>query len=78
LTVSRAWKYTSGFCAVPRTNGCVGVERPAPVSAHQIVVDHRANVSSEISSILFTSCEVRKPSKKWTNGMRVRSVAAWR
>jgi hypothetical protein len=26
---------------------------------------------------VLTSCEVRKPSKKWTNGTRVRSVAAW-
>ena len=25
---------------------------------------------------MFSSCEVRKPSKKWTNGTRVRSVAA--
>jgi hypothetical protein len=25
----------------------------------------------------LTSCEVRKPSKKWTNGTRARSVAAW-
>ncbi len=27
--------------------------------------------------MVFSSCEVRKPSKKWTNGTRVRSVAAW-
>ena len=26
---------------------------------------------------MFTSCEVRKPSKKWRNGTRERSVAAW-
>ena len=25
----------------------------------------------------FTSCEVRKPSKKWRMGTRVFSVAAW-
>ena len=29
------------------------------------------------SSILATSCEVRKPSKKCRNGTRARSVAAW-
>ena len=28
--------------------------------------------SSESSSIVFSSCEVRNPSKKWTNGTRVR------
>ena len=32
--------------------------------------------SSESSSIVFSSCEVRNPSKKCTNGTRVRSVAA--
>ena len=26
---------------------------------------------------MFSSWEVRKPSKKWTKGIRVRSVAAW-
>ena len=26
---------------------------------------------------MFSSCEVRKPSKKWTNGTRVRRVATW-
>ncbi len=31
--------------------------------------------SSASSAILFTSCEVRKPSKKWTNGTRDASVA---
>ena len=30
-----------------------------------------------MSSTVFSSWEVRKPSKKWTNGTRVRSVAAW-
>src|SRR5512140_3274420 len=34
--------------------------------------------SSSVScSILRTSCEVRKPSKKWRNGTRASSVAAW-
>ena len=33
--------------------------------------------SSSVSSATFaTSCEVRKPSKKWMNGMRDSSVAA--
>ena len=27
--------------------------------------------------MVATSCEVRKPSKKWRNGSRLRSVAAW-
>ena len=30
-----------------------------------------------MSSTVLSSCEVRKPSKKCTNGTRVRSVAAW-
>jgi hypothetical protein len=33
--------------------------------------------SSLRASIFATSCEVRKPSKKWRNGMRESSVAAW-
>ncbi len=33
--------------------------------------------SSSSSSIFATSCEVRKPSKKWTNGTRLFSVARW-
>ena len=32
--------------------------------------------SSVSASIRDTSCEVRKPSKKWMNGMRDASVAA--
>ena len=37
-----------------------------------------ARTSSSVScSILFTSCEVRNPSKKWRNGTRASSVAAW-
>ena len=37
-----------------------------------------ARMSSSVSrSILFTSCEVRKPSKKCRNGTRHLSVAAW-
>ena len=27
--------------------------------------------------MVFSSCEVRKPSKKWMKGTRERSVAAW-
>ena len=37
-----------------------------------------ARTSSSVScSILFTSCEMRKPSKKCRNGTRASSVAAW-
>ena len=37
-----------------------------------------ARTSSSVScSILFTSCEMRKPSKKWRKGTRASSVAAW-
>ena len=32
--------------------------------------------SSSSTAILLISCEVRKPSKKWRNGIRARSVAA--
>ena len=37
-----------------------------------------ARIWSWLSSVsLLTSCEVRKPSKKWMKGMRDSSVAAW-
>ena len=32
---------------------------------------------SERMQIFATSCDVRKPSKKWTNGTRDWSVATW-
>ena len=35
-----------------------------------------ASCSSLIFVSVFSSCDVRKPSKKWTNGIRARSVAA--
>ena len=43
-----------------------------------LFVDHRRGCLRSLStSILFTSCEERKPSKKWRNGTRASSVAAW-
>ncbi len=33
--------------------------------------------SNESSSIFWTSCELRKPSKKCRNGRRASRVAAW-
>ncbi len=34
----------SGFCAVPRMNGCSGFNATRAMGADQIIVDHRANV----------------------------------
>ena len=67
----------SGFCAVPRMNGRSGDRdraRCARTSSSEISA--RTSSSSSIS-IVWSSCEVRKPSKKCTNGTRVSSVAAW-
>ena len=75
LAASRAWKKTSGFCAVPRTTGASGVmprDRKATMSSSRISA---AMSSSESVAILSISCEVRNPSKKWRNGTRDRSVA---
>ena len=74
---SRAWKKTSGFCAVPRTTGASGViPRARKASTSSSRTSARMSSSSS-SAILLISCEVRKPSKKWRNGIRARSVAAW-
>ena len=74
---SRAWKKTSGFWAVPRTTGASGV-MPRPRKARTSSSRTSARMSSSSSTaILLISCDVRKPSKKWRNGTRARSVAAW-
>jgi hypothetical protein len=63
----------SGFCAVPRSNGLVGREGPAAMP-DLLFVDQGGCRRRSASSILATSCEVRKPSKKWRNGTR---PSAW-
>ena len=73
---SRAWKNTSGFCAVPRTLGRFGVRlrnRCASRSSSEI---KSISVESGITAIFDTSWDVRKPSKKWRIGTWARSVAA--
>jgi hypothetical protein len=55
-------------------DGAVGGQGAGAVFAHQVIVDHRAQVV--VFRIRFlTSCEVRKPSKKCRKGMR---VSGWR
>ncbi len=77
LQASRAWKNTSGFWAVPRTTGVSDV-RPRRRNARRSSSRIRARRSSGSRvAILLTSWLVRKPSKKWRNGTRARSVAAW-
>ena len=76
LHASRAWKNTSGFCAVPRTTGASELsprDRKARRSSSRISA-RRSSASR--TAILLTSWLVRKPSKKWRNGTRLRSVAA--
>ncbi len=66
----------SGFWAVPRMYGRSG-ESPRPRWSRTSSTGTSArSSSSETSSIVFSSCEVRKPSKKCTNGTRDSSVAA--
>ena len=64
-----------GFSAVPRSAGR-SESAHAPVLAHFILDIRLLRSSSSISSIFATSCEVRKPSKKWRNGTPHSSVAA--
>jgi len=76
LAASRAWKKTSGFCAVPRSFGAFGLRarrRCSEMSSSSIIA---LMASSLIASILEISCDVRKPSKKCRNGIRLRSVEA--
>jgi len=58
---SRAWKKTSGFgpCREP---GMFRSEGPLAMLADQLLVEHCRQSSSVNCSILFTSCEIRKPS----------------
>ncbi len=77
MQASRAWKKTSGFWALPRRIGRSGLSarsRWALTSWSGIMARRSSGVSC---SILLTSWEVRKPSKKWRNGTRASSVAAW-
>ena len=46
----------------------VGGQGPFAMRPDEVVVD-------EVARITFTSCEVRKPSKKCKNGTRLSSVA---
>ena len=70
LTASRAWKNTSGFCAVPRMLGASGVNpaRYRCSATNSSLIIARITVSSLSNSILEISCEVRKPSKKCRKG----------
>ena len=74
---SRAWKKVSGFSAVPRRFGASGVMprlRKARMSSSRTSARRSSSVSS---SMVLTSWLVRKPSKKWRKGTRLRRVAAW-
>ena len=66
----------SGFCAVPRSTGWSGVSARARCAATASASISPRRSSSPRIAILETSCEVRKPSKKCRNGMRVSRVAA--
>ena len=68
---------TSGFCAVPRMKGRSGDSARWRCARTSSSGTSARRSSSESSSIVLSSCEVRKPSKKCTNGTRVESVAAW-
>ena len=77
LAASAAWKKVSGFSATPRITGASGVrprDRWASTSASRTSARSTSGLNR---SIVFSSWLVRKPSKKWTNGTRVRRVAAW-
>jgi hypothetical protein len=76
LAASRAWKKTSGFWAVPRSTGRLGFSA-ARRCRDQLLVDQRAQVVVVEQRDLVDLVEVRKPSKKWRNGTRDSSVAAW-
>ena len=64
LQASRAWKNTSGFCAVPRIIGRSGLSALCRKSIRYLSSTIARIVSSPMGRILPTSCEVRKPSKK--------------
>ncbi len=77
MHASRAWKKASGFWAVPRSTGCSGSSARLRWAAIASSFTIARSCSSDSSAIFATSCEVRNPSKKWMNGTRARSVAAW-
>jgi hypothetical protein len=77
LAASRAWKNTSGFWAEPRSTGRSGVSPRSRCSWIFAASTSCSRSSGASCSILATSCEVRKPSKKCRNGTRASSVAAW-
>jgi hypothetical protein len=77
LLRSRDWKNTSGFWAVPRSTGCSGDRARARWAATRWSSIIARTVSGSTATILATSWEVRKPSKKWITGMRPARVAAW-
>ena len=76
MPASRAWKKTSGFCAVPRSTGRSGLSARCRWAETSSSRSRKRRSSSLKSSILRTSDEVRKPSKKCRNGTRASSVAA--
>ena len=75
LDASRAWKKTSGFCAVPRTTGASEVMPRARKASTSASRTSARRSSGSRTAILLTSWLVRKPSKKWRNGTRLRSDA---
>jgi len=76
LARSRDWKKTSGFCEVPRSTGCSGDSARARCAATWVSSIMARTIAGSSATIFATSCEVRKPSKKWISGMRPASVAA--
>ena len=62
---------------MPRIVGCSGSRARARKASTYLSSIISRIVSIGISSIFWTSCEVRKPSKKWRNGTRLSSVDAW-
>jgi hypothetical protein len=77
LAASRIWKKASGFWAVPRTTGRSGVSALSRKSRIASSGASARRSSSDSRLMLWISCEVRNPSKKWMNGMRARRVATW-
>ena len=64
----------SGFWAVPRWQD-ERVERSGTERLQRVAVEHRGQRrASSISSIFWISCEVRNPSKKWSE--RTRALSA--
>ena len=66
----------SGLCAVPRITGRSGVSARARCARTRSSSIAALICSSGITEILFSSCDVRNPSKKNITGTRASSVAA--